>query len=110
MTSDGIDHRDTCPSCGEPVRFLDGEGPYCGSCEWRADDKPRLATDGGTVEDDTDRDLSKWYDVECSCGWSTEVSSYGGAEREGMNHQDHSHGLDHSIQIIRQSDGKVMGP
>ncbi|WP_135306333.1 hypothetical protein [Haloarcula amylovorans] len=62
------------------------------------------------TEGETDRDLSRWYDVECSCGWSSEFSSLGGAEQEAMSHQDHAMGMRHTIEIRRQSDGKMVGP
>jgi len=58
QSTNGNERRDTCPSCGDAVRFLDGNGPFCGSCGWRADDKPRLATDGGSVEGGVDRERS----------------------------------------------------
>lgn len=57
-----------------------------------------------------DRDLSKWYDLECSCGWTDEASSYGGAESDAMAHEDNVHGLNHTVKIKRQSDGKVLHP
>ena len=55
-----------------------------------------------------ERDLSRWYWVDCQeCSFKTEVSSYGGAEVEGMAHEDHA-GVGHRVQIIRQSDEKVL--
>lgn len=47
-TDGGTDHDDECPKCGTGVKFLDGAGPYCPSCEWRVDDKPRFRADGGS--------------------------------------------------------------
>lgn len=69
---------DTCPSCGETVRFIGENGPYCRACGWRADDKPRLVTDGGTIEKDTENEVLYLTKIGChSCEEATEIAHRG---------------------------------